>query len=175
MTTDHPNAGPFTAYPWIIKLLMNADYRQEIISQLHPKVKEYTDLAEIDREYTLEEIAVVTRAGPAAALGLEQKKDLSPGTDADIAIYDVSKSDWEEVFAHPEWVIKDGEIVVDRGKLVDKLITGDTLVTKPEYEEDILQQIEGDFRDYYSISLANYPVAEEYLPQVEVIPCRFQE
>ncbi len=70
LTTDHPNAGPFVAYPQIIRLLMDADYRQAWLEKLHPRVRSYTNLAEINREYTLDEIAIITRAGQARTLGL---------------------------------------------------------------------------------------------------------
>ncbi len=56
LTTDHPNAGPFTAYPQIIRMLMDSDYRRSMMEQLHPKAVRYTNLKDINREYSLEEI-----------------------------------------------------------------------------------------------------------------------
>ena len=44
-------------------------------------------LPDLDREYTLSEIAIITSAGPARALGLSQKGHLGVGADADVAIY----------------------------------------------------------------------------------------
>jgi len=71
ITTDHPNAGPFIRYPRIIKWLMSAEARKERIDTFKHSAKmvEATHLAGIERELDLYEIAMMTRAGPAKALG----------------------------------------------------------------------------------------------------------
>ncbi len=38
LTTDHPNGGPFTSYPHLIRLLMDRGFREEQIAKLHPEV-----------------------------------------------------------------------------------------------------------------------------------------
>ncbi len=65
LTTDHPNGACFWRYPEIIHLLMNADYRRECLKKLPPKALKRIVLADLDREYTLSEIAIITSAGPA--------------------------------------------------------------------------------------------------------------
>ncbi len=87
MSTDHPNGGSFLAYPQIIRLLMDRTYRQDMLKTVPRKVREQSALADLDREYTLSEIAIITRAGPARILGLKHKGHLGPGADADITIY----------------------------------------------------------------------------------------
>jgi len=74
LSTDHPNGGCFWRYPEIIHLLMNADFRKECISKLPDNVKSRITLPEIDREYTLYEIATLISAGPARTLGLNHKE-----------------------------------------------------------------------------------------------------
>ena len=78
LTTDHPNGACFWRYPEIIHLLMDADFRQEQI-KLPAKALKRIVLADLDREYTLSEIAIITSAGPARALGLSQKGHLGVG------------------------------------------------------------------------------------------------
>ena len=39
LTTDHPNAGTFSNYPQIIRLLMDRGYREEMIATLHPRAR----------------------------------------------------------------------------------------------------------------------------------------
>ncbi len=39
-TTDHPNGGVFWAYPQLVRLLMDANYRQEILKTLPRAVRE---------------------------------------------------------------------------------------------------------------------------------------
>ena len=67
ITTDHPNAGPFTRYPRIIKWLMSAKAREERINSFKnsDKVISATHIAGLDKELSLYELAQMTRAGPA--------------------------------------------------------------------------------------------------------------
>ena len=61
MSTDHPNGGSFLAYPEIMRLLMGRDLRRDAGSAAR-QLRERTTLADLDREYTLGEIAIITRA-----------------------------------------------------------------------------------------------------------------
>lgn len=169
LTTDHPNAGPFTAYPQIIRLLMDRDYRNSMLDQLHLKAVRYTNLKDLTREYTLEEIAVITRAAPAKALGLSHKGQLGVGSDADVAIYRI-QPDKEKMFSRPAYVLKDGKIVVRDGDIVQSF-KGRRLLVDPEGSKILLPDLAQDFADYYSIALANFAVQDEYLSRPEVIPC----
>jgi len=169
LTTDHPNAGPFTAYPRIIRLLMDRDYREEVLASLHPEVASRTILSGLKREYTLEEIAVITRAGTAGSLGLPNKGHLGEGADADIAIYPVMENK-EEMFSSAAYVFKDGELVVERGRVVRE-VAGRTLFVSPPCHPDLVKQIGLEFVKYYTVSLANYAVEADYLERCEVIPC----
>ena len=119
LTSDHPNGGPFSTYPTVIRLLMDRKFREEALARVHPKAKERTSLAGLSREYTLEEIAIVTRAGPARALGLEGKGHLAPGADADVVLYNPS-DDVEAMFATPVAVIKEGVVVARDGEIVSE-------------------------------------------------------
>ena len=73
MSTDHPNGGSFLAYPQIVRLLMDRAYRTEKLAEVNRKVLRHCSLADLDREYSLGEIAIITRAGPARILGLTEK------------------------------------------------------------------------------------------------------
>ena len=109
LTTDHPNGGCFWRYPEIIQLLMDADFRKEQLKKLPPKAQKRIVLAELDREYTLSEIAIITSAGPARALGLSQKGHLGVGADADVAIYQREAGRRRACSRYPRYVIKGGE------------------------------------------------------------------
>jgi formylmethanofuran dehydrogenase subunit A len=117
LTTDHPNGGSFASYPVIIKMLMDRSFRETILKAAHPRLKERCALASIAREYTLEEIAIVTRAGPARALGLSRKGHLGPGADGDVAVYR-TPGDPADSFAEAVAVFKDGVQVVRDGEIV---------------------------------------------------------
>jgi formylmethanofuran dehydrogenase subunit A len=170
LTTDHPNGASFMAYPRIIRLLMDREYRREMMKKVHPKALAKTSLPDLDREYTLSEIAIITRAGPARLLGLKNKGHLGPGADADITIYD-NDADKEKMFSVPRYVIKDGRVLVEDGHIREDRY-GRTFFVDPAYDPAIKTDIREHFDKYYTIRYENYPVQlEHYLPQHEVIPC----
>ncbi len=170
LTTDHPNAGLFFRYPHVIKLLMDRDYRSQVYDGIHKRAQEDALLPELDREYSLYEIAIVTRAGPAQALRLEHKGHLGAGADADVAIYR-DLEDREAMFAHPAYVLKDGTIVVRDGQLVREQ-PGRTFYVAPAYDHGIESDLREHFEQTYTISFENYPVAPEYLSRGEIVACR---
>ena len=173
MSTDHPNGGSFLAYPQIIRLLMDRTYRQDILKTVHPQVRQRSILADLDREYTLSEICIVTRAAPARILGLQHKGHLGPGADADITIYTPHENK-EIMFELPRYVIKAGKILAEEGDIREEHV-GKTLHVAPNYDPDIEPDIADWFEQYYSIRFRNYPVSDHYLQESEQIPCRNPE
>lgn len=166
LTTDHPNGACFWRYPEIIHLLMNADVRRERVKTLPAKAQSRTTLADLDREYTLLDIATITSAGPARALGLSRKGHLGVGADADLAIYN-QKPDGEFLFRYPRYVIKAGEIVVEEGE-IRKMSEGREFVVQPAYDSSIEDYLRPLFQQYYTMSFENYPVELERLAGAEV-------
>jgi formylmethanofuran dehydrogenase subunit A len=128
LTTDHPNGAPFTTYPHLIRLLMDRTFRNEQLRRLHPGAQAATTLGTLTREYTLYEIAIMTRAGPARSLGLKDRGHLGPGACADITVYD-DNPDREAMFTTPAFVFKNGEMIVRNGKIVH-VVTGATHVVR---------------------------------------------
>jgi formylmethanofuran dehydrogenase subunit A len=170
LTTDHPNGASFVAYPRIIHLLMDREYRREMMGQVHAKALAKTNLPELDREYSLFEIAIITRAGPARLLGLKNKGHLGIGADADVTIYDRDE-DKERMFATPRYVIKDGRVLVEDGHIRED-VYGRTFFVAPPYDPAIEVEIRKHFDDFYTIRFENYPVQlDHYLPRHEVVAC----
>jgi formylmethanofuran dehydrogenase subunit A len=167
MSTDHPNGGSFLAYPQIVRLLMDRTYRQDALKACPRRVRERCTLGDLDREYTLYEIAIITRAAPARILGLSHKGHLGPGADADVTIYTPSANQ-EEMFSLPRVVLKGGDVIVDQGEL-RAAPQGRTLHVAPAYDPSAEDHIREWFEQYYSIRFRNYPVGEEYLHEAEVI------
>jgi formylmethanofuran dehydrogenase subunit A len=166
-STDHPNGGTFMSYPKLIRLLMDRDYREQQMKTLNPKVLAGTRLAELGREYTLYDIAIVTRAGPAKLLGLKNKGHLGAGADADVAIYE-EQDDKEQMFSAPRYVIKDGVLVIEDHEF-RKDHDGRILHVAPDYDAGIENVIRPFFEEFYTIRFNNYAVDERYLPRHEVI------
>ena len=132
LTTDHPNGGPFTSYPHLIRLLMDRGFRDEQLAKLHPEVASQCALKSITRELTLDEIAVMTRTGPARLLGLTDRGQLGEGAAADIAVYR-EQADREAMFRVPEWVFKDGTLVARAGRITATPVGGTHFVA-PDYD-----------------------------------------
>ena len=154
MSTDHPNGASFLAYPEIVALLMDRNYRAEIIKRLPARVKERCILPDLQREYTLSEIAIITRAGPARMLGLKHKGHLGPGADADVTIYTPS-ADRKAMFESPRFVIKGGRTVVEQGEIREPA-QGTTLHVSPDYDPDVMTDIRQWFDEHSSVRFANY-------------------
>src|SRR6478752_2869206 len=115
LSTDHPNGGSFLSYPKLIRLLMDRAFREDQMAQANQRAIRRTALTDgLEREYTLNEIAIITRAAPARRLGLRDKGHLGIGADADITIY-TPNADIQLMFELPRVVIKAGEIVVEQG------------------------------------------------------------
>lgn len=132
LTTDHPNGGPFTSYPHLIRLLMDYDFRMTVFSRLHPEVKKSSPLPSLHREYTLDEIIQMTRLGPARALGLKNRGSLSQGSLADVVVYERSEN-MEEMFARPKMVFRRGKLVFREGAFLEETIKS-TFVAGPNVE-----------------------------------------
>lgn len=164
LTTDHPNGGPFTSYPHLIKLLMDKSFRNNILETLPKSIQDHTILKSLKREYSLNEISIMTRSAPAKILGLKNKGNFSVGSDADITIYDKNKNDIEEMFAHPSMVLKDGQIVVENGK-IKKYIWGNTQTVKPEYDKSIEKNLKKFFDKYHTMKLENYIISNDEMSE----------
>ena len=179
MTTDHPNGGPFIYYPQVIAWLMSRQARTDTMREMNKACLKRTGLASIYREYSFNDLAVVTRAGTANALGLTEKGHFGEGADGDISVYDLDPFAWRpsqyneiiKAFGKAAYTIKGGEIVVKDGEVV-ATPRGSThwvdAKVSPEIDTELMKDLEQDFKDYYTISLKNYPVEDAYLPTQKI-------
>jgi formylmethanofuran dehydrogenase subunit A len=161
-TTDHPNGAPFTTYPELFALLMSADHRAQWMSRLPAEVLEQTTLPSIKREYTLSEIATMTRAAPRKLYGLTDRGALGAGDVADIAVYK-RQSDKAAMFRNTALVFKDGELVVRDGK-AERFTRGKTLFVKPDYDRQMDARLDAYYQQTYGLPRTMFCVAEEALP-----------
>jgi len=161
LSTDHPNGGTFLSYPELIRLLMDRAYRDERLKGVNQKLLAGNALLDgLSREYTLGEIAIITRAGPARLLGLTGKGHLGPGADADVTIY-ANDADRAKMFATPRYVIKAGTLVVEDGQL-RRAPTGRRLTVRPDYDAAVTKDLKRFFDEYACVGFENYgaePVA----------------
>ena len=169
LTTDHPNGACFWRYPEVIRLLMDVEYRRACLKTLPPTALKRIVLADLDRQYTLSEIATITSAAPARGLGLSHKGHMGEGADADLTLYQ-EHSDSGVMFECPRYVIKGGNIVVEEGE-IRTTVDGRAFIVQPAFDEQIDKYLRPAFEKVYTISFDNYPVEQERIARPDVQPC----
>jgi formylmethanofuran dehydrogenase subunit A len=177
-STDHPNGGPFTSYPQMFRWFMDKKSRDDVLLNIcSKKAAEKTQLKDIDRELTLNELCIVTRTGTAKSLGMTDRGHLGVGAIGDLAIYklDPDKMDGhsiEKAFSLAAYTIKDGQIVVKDGEIT-ATPNGTTICAEGEVKDDImetmLEDVKSHWRDHYSINFNNYAVQKEYYPRLKIV------
>jgi formylmethanofuran dehydrogenase subunit A len=167
LTTDHPNGACFWRYPELIRLLMDVEYRRECVRRLPEEAQKRIVLADLDRAYTLSEIAIITSAGPARALGFSQKGQLGVGADADVALYHANL-DAGRMFESPRYVIKGGEVIVEDGQ-ISAVSNGRQFLVQPSYDEHIAEFLRPAFQKVYTMSFDNYPVEMDRIRHPEIV------
>ncbi|HVY58348.1 MAG TPA: formylmethanofuran dehydrogenase subunit A [Xanthobacteraceae bacterium] len=172
-TTDHPNGAPFTTYPELFQLLMDRDARARQIAALPPAAMELTTLPSLAREYSLNEIAIMTRASPAKLLGLTDRGHLGVGAVADVAVY-AERADKAQMFRAAALVFKDGELVVRDGK-VTRYHWGRALTVRPPDSGAIARRMRSYYEERFGLSSDLMAVPEWAIgrPQpFEFVSCR---
>ncbi|MFO1065699.1 MAG: amidohydrolase family protein, partial [Pirellulales bacterium] len=163
LTTDHPNGGPFTSYPHLIRLLMDKSFRNTALETIHPAARERSLLAGLDREYSLEEIAVLTRAAPARILGLEDRGHLRPGGKGDVVFYRPT-ADWERTFQQAESVWKSGIEVMRHGRLCGDVTTTERLTAGNLSERKLDSRMRAAIEQTLQLPLESLEISEAELP-----------
>ncbi len=163
LTTDHPNGAPFTSYPHLIKLLMDKTFRNDMFTKLNLDAQAMSTLTSIEREYSLYDIAIMTRAGAAKLVGLHDRGHLGVGGAADITVY-TDDPDREKMFAKPDYVFKDGELVVKNGEVV-KVTWGKTHTVKPEFDRGIEKDLKQYFDRFHTMNMENFKVSADEIAE----------
>ncbi|MFD0930014.1 formylmethanofuran dehydrogenase subunit A [Methylophilus glucosoxydans] len=163
LTTDHPNGAPFTSYPHLIRLLMDKTFRNDAFDKLNLDAQAMSNLKSLEREYNLYEIATMTRSAPAKLIGLHDRGHLGVGAAADITVY-TDQADKEAMFAKPDLVFKDGELVVKEGKVV-KVVWGATHTAKPAFDLGVEKDIKQYFDRYHTMQMHNFKISDDQIAE----------
>ena len=118
-------------------------------------------LKDITRELTLDEIAIMTRSGPARLLGLKDRGHLGVGAAADIAVYR-EDADREAMFRTPEYVYKDGTLVARSGRITASP-TGGTHFVEPEFDQGIEHMLRKHFDAHASVNFDHMVIGHDEL------------
>ena len=161
LTTDHPNGAAFTAYPKLIKLLMDKSYRDGEFEKINKEAQKSSVLSNLKREYSLYDIAILTRAGPAKVLGLTNIGHLGVGAKANITVYN-NKEDKEEMFENPFMVFKDGNLIVKNGK-IQKVFNGRFYTAETDFDKSIEKEISSYFQKYMVRGMESFKIQNQEL------------
>ena len=142
---------------------MDKSFRNDMFTKLNLDAQAMSTLTSIDREYSLYEIAIMTRAGAAKLVGLHDRGHLGVGAGADITVY-TDQPDREAMFAKPDYVFKDGELVVRNGQVV-KVTWGSTHTVKPEFDRSIEKDLKKYFDRYHTINMENFKVRDDEIAE----------
>ena len=164
-TTDHPNGAPFTVYPELFALLMNKDLRAQWLARVPAEAATMTTLPSLAREYTVYEIATMTRAAPAKLLGLADRGHLGAGGRADIALYRPGK-DIAAMFRSAARVYKDGDLVVRDGAVTHYRF-GRAINVSPSVDAAMRKRMEGYYDARYGLPSDFMSVPEGAIPRPE--------
>lgn len=153
---------------------MDRSFRNDVFSIVNAKAQKASNLPAMDREYSLYEIAIMTRAAPAKILGLSNHGHLGEGASGNITVYR-KQDDIEQMFAIPAYVFKDGKLIVKDGKIIET-VQGVTHVVKPEYDRAIEKPLKKYFDDYQTISMNNFKISNDEMiecigNEIETHPC----
>ncbi len=181
LTTDSPNGGPFTKYPLVISWLMSRRQREAWLDAVHEKTSRRTALASIDREWSLYDVAVATRAAPAKILGVSKwKGHLGPGADADVAVYDLRPEEVDlahnptlvlRALSRTYLTIKGGEVVAREGRAI-KSVGGRLWTCHVELDSELAGRVESEMEEefiprWYAHAPENYAVPDRYRTGIE--------
>jgi len=162
LSTDHPNAGPFIKYPRIISWLMSKKAREDFAEELNKSVGSRTGLLSIDREFSLYEIATITRSAPAKILGIKYE-GVREGAAADLVLYDLKSGETrgdviEEAFSRAEHTLIGGRFAVKEKEVIASYPGEILYSTGHEKNPKLEEEMHHYFRKHYSIGLSNYEV-----------------
>ncbi|MGN6768086.1 MAG: formylmethanofuran dehydrogenase subunit A [Rhizobiaceae bacterium] len=172
-TTDHPNGAPFTTYPALFELLMSRAAREAAAAELPKAALSLSTLSSIGREYTFEEIAIMTRAAPAKLLGLSDRGHLGAGAIADVAIYRRG-DDIAKMLGSAAFVFKNGDLVVKDGEITHYR-WGRALRLNPPPDKAMVRRLENYHQQRYGLSLDWFTFPDSAIAREKPfreVPCR---
>ena len=142
---------------------MDKSFRNDMLATIHPEAQKMTTLGSITREYTMQEIATLTRAGAAKITGLVGRGALGKDDWADITVY-TENENREKMFEKPDYVFKDGELVVKDGEVI-KTVWGTTHVVRPEYDNSIEKDLKKYFDKYMTMKVGNFKISDDEITE----------
>ncbi len=90
---------------------------------------------------------------------MNDRGHLAVGAAADITVY-TDQADREAMFSSPDYVFKNGELVVKNGQVV-KVVWGATHTTKPAFDSGVEKNLKQYFDRYQTIQMDNFKISKD--------------
>ena len=179
LTTDHPNGAPFTSYPHLLRLLGDRSFRETAFAEINSEAQSSCSLGGMDREYSLGDIATMTRSAPARILGLSDRGHLGDGAVADVVVYR-EQANLETMFAKPKYVIKSGCVVRDEtGNAVsENPILSSTLAANVSFDPSSIAELESRYQSRSTFAMRRLWISDDEMENVlgnHVVECEIGE
>ena len=105
----------------------------------------------------------MTRAAPARLLGQNDRGTLQPGSRADIAVYR-EQDDKSVMFRHAEKVFKNGELVLNDGRVTQRT-NGSTVTASVGFNQEIEQTVQDYFDRFYTMKISHYGITDAFMEE----------
>jgi formylmethanofuran dehydrogenase subunit A len=116
---------------------MDANERARFIDRLPAKALKTSLIRELKREYSLYEIAIMTRGAAARLLGTPDRGHLGAGGVGDVSVY-TDQADRTAMFARADYVFKDGNMIVKEGVVLEPRFQA--LMVKPRFDRQLARR-----------------------------------
>ncbi|HET6223664.1 MAG TPA: formylmethanofuran dehydrogenase subunit A, partial [Dongiaceae bacterium] len=67
--------------------------------------------------------------------------------------------DKQAMFEHPDYVFKDGRLVVEHGAVI-AVVDGATHVARPQFDRDVEASLSRHFEDFSTVRLGNFKIGD---------------
>ncbi len=162
LTTDHPNGGPFTSYPHLIRLLMDRSFRDEQLAKLHPDVAARLcvalDHARADARRDRGDDPRRARRGCSACTIAASSASVPRPTSRSTASTPTAR----RCSATPEYVFKDGVLVARAGRMTATPVGG-THFVEPDYDRVIEKTLRRHWDAHGSMRFDHVPIGNDEL------------
>ena len=159
LTTDHPNGGPFTAYPQVIEWLMNRPRAMQCCISASGCANRKADCPNGTGVWSRGDFCHDFQ-GPAKALGACSSWAFGCwALLAEIRCYK-KQADFRKMFENPDWVMHHGQVIVKDGK-IRKYSEGRTLLVRPKWDENRRKSFYAKYSHWISFQPEHYAFGGE--------------
>ncbi|MFW9949234.1 MAG: amidohydrolase family protein [Candidatus Thorarchaeota archaeon] len=178
---NYPIYGDIKNTPQIYALLMSSKLREQYMNDMNPNFLKTHPIVNDLKEYTFNDLIIITRSSPAKSLGLSNYKgNLNSGSDGDLNILNIDINEIDssrqvdsiiKAFKNIEYVIKTGNIVKKNDKIsldYQGKIYWSNRVGESEKLDNVMNKKKDFYQKYSSIFYDSFDttIKKEFLREI---------